>query len=299
MNRIKSVNPGAVPGAGGNTPDRPRIGLALSGGGVRGLAHIGVLKVLERENIPVDFLAGTSMGGVIAAGYAAGLSPVHLEQEALHMGRLRNLITLIDRSLPSLGLVEGKRIQEYLVQHLGEVTFADLRLPLGLVAVDLVTGEEVVLREGSVVEAVRATISLPGIFAPTRLNDRLLVDGGLLNNLPADVVREMGAEVVIAVDVSADLEGLPRLLEAEQQGVSLAQIPFIIDTLRRAVNIMEKWISERKLAEAHPEVLIRPRLGAGITMFTGFSRAREIIAAGEEAATAALPAIRAAIAKRK
>ncbi|HID87294.1 MAG TPA: hypothetical protein EYP55_07930, partial [Anaerolineae bacterium] len=159
---------------------RPKVGLALSGGGARGLAHIGVLNVLEREGIPVDLLAGTSMGGVIAAGYAAGLSPEFMEQEALRMGQLRKLVGLFDLTLPKAGLVEGRKIEAYLAQHLGEMTFDDLRIPLVLVAVDLVTGEEVILKSGSVIEAVRATISLPGVFAPVRMDGRLLVDGGIL-----------------------------------------------------------------------------------------------------------------------
>ncbi len=268
---------------------RPKVGLALSGGGARGLAHIGVLNVLEREGIPVDFLAGTSMGGVIAAGYAAGLSAEFMEQEALRMGQWRNLIALMDRSLPRLGLFEGQKVQEYLASHLGDITFDELKIPLALVAVDLETGKEVVLRSGRVVDAVRATISLPGIFAPFRLDGRLLVDGGVLNNLPADVMRRMGADVVIAVDVSIGFDGLPGLLEAQGQRLPLTQIPLIIETLRRTVEIMEKQINAQKLAEARPEVLIRPALDNGITLFTGFNQAAECIAAGEEAATLALP----------
>jgi NTE family protein len=274
---------------------RPKVGLALSGGGPRGLAHIGVLKVLEREGFPVDFLAGTSMGGVIAAGYAAGLSPDLMEQEALRMGQWRNLIALMDRSLPRLGLFEGQKVQEYLAGHLGDITFDELRIPLALVAVDLETGEEVVLRSGRVVDAVRATISLPGVFAPFRLDGHLLVDGAVLNNLPADVVREMGADIVIAVDVGIKLEDLPRLLEAERRRLPLTQIPLIIETLRRTVGIMEGWITTQKLAQARPEVLIRPLVDNDITLFTGFHQAAECIAAGEEAAAAAVPTIRAAL----
>ncbi len=271
---------------------RPKVGLALSGGGARGLAHIGVLKVLEREDIPVDFLAGTSMGGIIAAAYAAGLSIEYIEKEALRMGRLRNLITLMDRSLPRLGLFEGQKVQEYLAGHLGDITFDELKIPLALVAVDLETGEEVVLRKGRVVDAVRATISLPGVFAPYRLDGRLLVDGGVLNNLPADVVREMGADAVIAVDVGIKPEDLPHFLEAEKKRLPLTQIPLIIETLRRTVGIMEGWINAQKLAQAKPEVLIKPALSDDIGLFVGFNRVAECIAAGEEAAIAALPRIR-------
>ena len=274
---------------------QPKIGLALSGGGARGLAHIGVLKVLEREGIPVDFLAGTSMGGVIAAAYASGLSVDYIEKEALRMGRLRNLITLLDRSLPRRGLVEGQKVQEYLTTHLGDKTFEEMKIPLSLVAVDLISGQEVVLNSGSVVDAVRATVSLPGVFAPFRLGDYLLVDGGVLNNLPADVVRHTGADVVIAVDVSTGVNGLSRLLEVEQQGLPLTQLPLIIETLRRTVGIMEGQIMAYKLQEANPEILIHPALDDSITLFNGFPRAAEIIALGEEAAREAVPRIRQAL----
>ena len=274
---------------------QPKIGLALSGGGARGLAHIGVLKVLEQEGIPVDFLAGTSMGGVIAAAYASGLSVDYIEKEALRMGRLRNLITLLDRSLPRRGLVEGQKVQEYLTTHLGDKTFEEMKIPLSLVAVDLISGQEVVLNSGSVVDAVRATVSLPGVFAPFRLGDYLLMDGGVLNNLPADVVRGMGANVVIAVDVSTGVNGLSRLLEVEQQGLPLTQLPLIIETLRRTVGIMEGQIMAYKLQEANPEILIHPALDDSITLLNGFPRAAEIIALGEEAAREAVPRIRQAL----
>ena len=277
---------------------RPKVGLALSGGGARGLAHIGVLKVLEREEIPVDFLAGTSMGGVIAAGYAAGLSTTTMEKEALRMSHITYLMNLFDISFPKMGLVEGKKVQEYFYRHLGDVTFDELRIPLALVAVDLETGEEVILREGRVAEAVRATISMPGVFAPFRLNGRLLVDGGVLNAVPADVVRQMGAEVVIAVDVSAELEETTIFREAEKHRVPLSQIPVIIETLKRTVGIMEREIREARLAQARPEVLIHPPIGNDVTIFGGFGKAAEVITAGEMATLQALPQIRKALKPR-
>jgi len=276
----------------------PKIGLALSGGGARGLAHIGVLKILEKEGIKADFVAGTSMGGLIAAGYACGITPAEMEREALKMGRLSRLVNLFDISLLGKGLVEGKKIQQYLYRLFGDITFEDLRIPLALVAVDLETGEEVVLREGRVVEAVRATISLPGVFAPYRLDGRLLIDGGVLNNVPADVVRDMGADVVIAVDVSPELEDTEAFKEAEKHRLPFSQVPLIFETLWRTVGIMEKELRARKLAEARPEVLIKPELGKDITVLTSFSKAPEIIAAGERAAIEASPRIRAALKPR-
>lgn len=271
---------------------RPKVGLALSGGGARGLAHIGVLKVLERASIPVDYLAGTSMGGLIAAGYAAGLSPQDIEQEALSMGRYARLIQLFDLSLPGAGLVEGKKIEAYLAQHLGERTFDELEIPLALVAVDLISGQEVVLTEGSVVEAVRATISMPGVFVPVCREGRVLVDGGLLNNLPADVVRRTGADVVIAVDVSARL-GAPSVFHDGNAGrLPLTQVSLAIETLRRSLIVIGAHLQAQKLAQARPEVLIRPELDPAITMFNGYNQAAGIIAAGEQAAEHALPRIR-------
>lgn len=270
---------------------RPRVGLALSGGGARGLAHIGVLKALRNQGIPIDLLAGTSMGGLIASGYAVGLSPEQMEEEALRMGRLRRLSSLMDRDLPRTGLFEGKRVQEYLARTLGPVTFADLRVPLGLVAVDLLQAEAVVLRNGSVVEAVRATISLPGIFAPLRAGDRLLVDGGVLNNLPVDVVREMGADVVIGVDVQTEANGLHTLQDVGVEGNLLDQWRATLTTLRTCLVVMQQHLTEEKIALARPEVVIRPVMPKGVTILVGFNRAEEIIAAGETAAEAALPEI--------
>jgi len=270
-----------------------KVGLALSGGGARGLAHIGVLKVLEQERIPVDCLAGTSMGGVIAAGYAAGLSPDFMEAEAMRMGSLRRLLALADVSLPRRGLFEGQRVREYLTKHLGDRTFDDLQVPLTLVAVDLNTGREVFLSQGRVTDAVRATIALPGVFTPVERNGETLVDGGLLDNLPADAVRHMGADIVIAVDVTME-EGIAfSLIEALHQRRYIPNgLVDTIEVLYRAVGVMMAEANRRRLIEAHPEVIIWPAIPPGVTTLTGFPRAAEVIAAGEQAAQEALPCIR-------
>ena len=271
-----------------------KVGLALSGGGARGLAHIGVLKVLEQEGIPIDYLAGTSMGGVIAAGYAAGLGVDFMEQEALHMGSFRRLLPLTDLSPLRRGLFEGRKVREYLVGHLGDRTFDDLRLPLALVAVDLNSGREVHLTQGPVVDGVRATTALPGVFTPVERDGQLLVDGGLLNNLPADAVRRMGADVVIAVDISSDGQVVSHLAQALHRHRYVPNgLVDTIEILWRSLGVMMAEISRRRLAEAHPEVIIRPAIPPDVTVLTGFPRAAEIIAAGEKAAQEALPRIRA------
>jgi NTE family protein len=138
--------------------NRPVVGLTLSGGGARGLAHIGVLKVLERRAVPIDCISGASMGGVLAAAYASGLSPQMLESLALRMARLRRLVRLVDLRPPRRGLLAGTKLRSYLAQFIPPgLTFADLRLPLALEAVDLRTGEEVALAEGPVLDAALAT----------------------------------------------------------------------------------------------------------------------------------------------
>ena len=270
----------------------PRIGLALSGGGARGLAHIGVLKVLAREGFPIDVVAGTSMGGVVAAAYAAGLDMAYMEQEALRMSHWRSLLPLVDRSLPGLGLVRGERVRDYVAGCIGDITFDQTRIPLALVAVDLLSGQEVVLRSGSVVDAVRATISLPGVFAPFPLNGHLLVDGGILNNLPADVVRAMGADVVIAVNVSADAELLPFEAPESEGRLPVPEILQMMTPVRRVMSIMVHQIAEQRLAQAQPDMVICPRMDLGITLLSGFARAPEAIAAGEAAAEEAMPHLR-------
>ncbi|RLC75944.1 MAG: hypothetical protein DRJ03_23870 [Chloroflexi bacterium] len=270
-----------------------KIGLALSGGGARGLAHIGVLKVLEQEGIPIDYLAGTSMGGFIAAAYAAGLGIDFIEQEALRMASPRRLLALADPSLLRRGLFEGRKVLEYLVGHLGDCTFDSLRLPLALVTVDLNSGREVILREGQLADAVRATTAIPGVFAPVERDGQLLVDGGLLDNLPADVARGMGADIVIAVNVVTDSEAMSSLIQTFQHRRYVPNgLAGTVDVLYRSLGVMMTEISRRRLSEAHPEVVIRPEIPPEVTTLTGFPRAAEIIAAGEKATQEALPRIR-------
>ena len=267
---------------------KPRIGLALGGGGARGLAHIGVLKVLEREGIAIDLLSGTSMGGLISAGYAVGMSASDLEQEALQMASVRRLLALVDRSLPRRGLFQCQRVMDYLTLHLGDHTFDDLRIPLALVAVDVNTRQEVILRQGRIVDAVRASISIPGLFAPVERGDQLLVDGGVLNNLPVDVVRSMGADVVIAVDVHSDDTPI-NISKLHQHRYLPNGLMETFNVLWRCLDMMKVEIGQYKLTQVPPDVLIHPSIPADITTLIGFLNAAEIIAAGEKAAQAILP----------
>ncbi len=264
----------------------PIVGLALSGGGARGLAHIGVLKVLERERIPVDCLAGSSMGGIIAAAYAAGASVTELEVEAHRMARLRELVKLVDPLPPRRGLLAGKRLRAYLSRFVRpDLDFADLRLPLALTAVDLLSGEELWLNEGPVIDALLATCAFPGVLPPVASNGHWLVDGGLLNNLPVDVVRDLGAEIVVASNVTPDsVQESP--LEAPEK------LPFLPDFLwdsYRAITVMGRTLTRIRVIDAKPEVLIQPPLSSDIGIFSSFHRADEIIETGEREAKRCLP----------
>jgi NTE family protein len=274
---------------------RPRkVGLALSGGGARGLAHIGVLKVLEQENVPIDLLAGTSMGGVIAAIYATGVPAREMEETAQHLSSPRQLLTLVDRTLPRRGLLQGRKVIDYLARWLGELTFDQLNIPLALVAADLNGCQKVILREGLVLDAVRATIAIPGLFAPLERDHQLLIDGGLIDNLPVDVVRQMGANVVIAVDIATDQEAVILFAkELHRRRFVPNGLVDLVEVLWRSVEFLTTEVNRRVQEESPPDLLIHPTIPAGVTALTGFTRAAETIAAGEQAAREALPQIRA------
>lgn len=262
---------------------RPSIGLVLSGGGARGLAHIGVLRVLEREKIPVDYLAGTSMGGIIAAGYASGMSSYDLEQKTLDVTSKRGMLRMADPGMPNGGFIRGQRVLAYFKRVFGEKTFADLPMPLALVAADLKIHQEVVFQEGSVALALRATISIPGLFMPIKINGRQLVDGGLLNNMPVDIAKKMGAEVVIAVDIGlSNNEGVGQWI-GNRRWIpgGIANTLEVLDDSLYALRIVQQ---ENKLRQFPPEVLIRPDLPKGVNSIVGYGRVEELIEAGEKSA---------------
>jgi len=262
---------------------RPSVGLVLSGGGARGLAHIGVLRVLEREGIPIDYLAGTSMGGLIAASYAAGMSSFDMEQEARIMTQKRKLFQMADPGLPQGGLLHGQRVCTFFKHLFGEKTFSELQLPLAVTAVDLITHQEVILQTGSVALAIRATTSLPGVFMPVEMNGMRLTDGGILNNLPVDVARKMGAERVIAIDIAMnDQHGIGRWI-GNRRWVpgSISNTLAVMDDTLYTLRIAEQ---EYKLQLFPPDVLICPEIPRNVNAVAGYSRVSELIAAGERAA---------------
>jgi NTE family protein len=252
--------------------DRCSIGVALSGGSARGLAHLGVMRVLDEAGIPVDMIAGTSMGAIVAAIYATG-GDMRLTARLVQNMDEKNFF---DLTLRKQGLIKGARFQAVICTLTKDMDFDQTRIPLAVVACDLLTGEKVVYREGKIHEAVRGSISLPMFFAPHRYDGRILIDGGVVDRMPADVVRmEMGADIVIAVDVGH--RGQPQPEPENRREVVL-----------RTLDIMSWEIA--KCQEQYYDFLITP--GVKHIPSLSLSKAKECIELGKKAAEEALPALK-------
>lgn len=262
--------------------NKPKLGVALSGGGARGLAHIGVLKALSSTGIQIDFLAGASMGGVTAASFSAGLDPSKVGEIACYVGTASRLAQLADPVLPQKGLIKGKKIHDFFDQQLHSKTFDDLQIPLTLIAVDLNSNSEIHITKGSIADALRATISIPGIFIPVESDGMRLVDGGLLNNLPIDVVRSMGADVVLAVDVGWHGYGKEQWRESNRTLISFTPLGELILTLLESMDILLTQQVKHKIQSNKPDFLLQPQIPSGITSLTGYTHVAELIAIGEE-----------------
>ncbi len=264
-----------------------RLGLALSGGGVSGLAHIGVLQAFEAAGIRPDCLSGASMGGVIAAAYAAGHTPAEITNIALETFETRQLLHLADLTLPTASLFRGENLLELFEQILQGRMFADLDIPLTLIAADLNSDREIRMQEGPVAEAMRATVSIPGLLPPVEQDGMRLVDGALLNNVPADAVREMGAGIVVAVDVYQRSGSIWQ--ELSRAHLLPGIISELVITLGDSLDTMIRQLQRMKLQLSPPDFLIQPEIPERVTVLTGFKRVEELVACGEEAARAVIP----------
>jgi len=180
--------------------ERKKVGLALGGGAAKGFAHLGVLEVLEKEKIPVDIIAGTSMGAIIGAFYAYSKDLPSMQGLAIEMGKKR-LRIFTDLTIPRTGILSWRKVEKQLYNYFGKVRFEDLSIPFECVAVDIDSGEEIVLNEGEVWHAIRASASVPVMLPLTEIRGQHLVDGGILNPVPVRLVKSMGADIVIAVNV--------------------------------------------------------------------------------------------------
>ncbi|MBZ8138932.1 esterase [Rubrivivax gelatinosus] len=252
----------------------PRVGLALGGGAARGFSHIGVIQVLEENGIRPDLVAGTSAGSLVAALYASGKSGAELGMLAMTMDE--GAIT--DWAFPGRALLRGEALARYVREHTGGRAIEQMRLPLGIVATDLDSGAAILFQRGDTGTAVRASSAVPAVFQPVTIGGREYVDGGLVSPVPVRFARQMGAELVIAIDISAVPDGAPT-------GDAMKM-------LLQTFSIMSRSINSYELRDA--DIVLRPAL-AGVSS-ADFAARRRSIQAGREAALAALPAIKARIA---
>ena len=255
---------------------KPVVALALGGGASKGFAHIGVIKVLRQNNIPIDMVTGTSAGAVVGSLYASGMSPDRLELEA----EILEKADVVDLTLSTTGFIKGQKLEDYINRKVGGRVIQDLPVKFAAVATDFSSGKMVAFNRGNTGQAVRASVSIPNVFQPAVIGGHKYVDGGLSAPVPVTAARNMGANVVIAVDISA------RPAKLSDSG--------FFSYLDQSLNIMSVSALNQELAKA--TVVIKPKvqqLGA----VGGFDQKHQAIKLGEEAARAALPQIRAALAK--
>lgn len=255
--------------------NRP-LGLALGGGAALGFAHIGVIRELERRCVTVDLVAGTSIGAIIGACLAAGLVE-ELESVARSI-RVGTVLRYLDPSFARGALIGGRSIERTLYDYFGDRRIESLDIPFAAVAGDLLTGETVTITKGPVVEALMASIAIPVIFQPVELNDRLLVDGSLVEPTPIRTAREMGARRVIAVDLTTDYESRITKLKNGQR----LPIAANFHIARASMWMLIKSFSEANRASHPADVMIAPRVGH--VDAANFTRAHELIVTGERAA---------------
>ncbi len=312
MNEDKDLSHAPLP------PEHPQgIGLALGGGMARGFAHIGVLNVLQRHGISPSIITGTSIGAVVGACYLAGKLK-RLEEWACSLNRL-TILSYLDFRVRSAGMIGGNRLKTLLEENFGDSNIEDLPVPFIAIAADLLTGHEVWIRKGNLIQAMTASFSLPGVFPPVERNRRLLVDGALVNPLPVAPAQAMGARMTIGVDLNADMLGkagkpgqtyqtvagfdmfdendVP--LEEQKKFTSgmtkrlfkrQEHHPSLFGVMVSALGIMQDRLTRSRLAGDPPDIHIKPKIGdIGLLEF---EKAREIIARGEDAAIKALPDIR-------
>jgi len=252
----------------------PKIALVLGGGAARGFAHIGVIRVLEQEKIPIDLIVGTSVGSLIGAIYAYDVNSFELEWSAFTLERDDIFDYGLMTVFTGLGAAKGEKLEEFVTTRVPIADIEDLKIPFAAVATDLNRGVRVVLDRGPVARAVRASCSIPVVFQPVEHQGGLLVDGGLLDNLPVSVARERGADIVIAVDISVNVEN--------------HDITNLIEVIVQSINIMAAENMRRRKQEA--DVLISPAVGSVGMM--DFGQKKLCMQAGIEATQKAMPEIR-------
>jgi NTE family protein len=252
-------------------PPKPaKVAVVLGAGASKGFAHIGVLKVLESQKIPIHLIVGTSAGSVVGSLYASGIDAFQLQTMAIAL--LKD--DVVDLTLPDNGFIRGERLENFINKTVRQTPLEQLKIPFRAVATNLQTGEEIVFATGNTGRAVRASCSIPGVFQPVRIGDKAYVDGGVVSPVAVEAARRAGADVVIAVDISA--------------GVAVTVPQGILDTILQSIDIMYAKIATAQLKNA--DVVIRPKVSH--IGSSDFEKRNEAILEGEKAATLALPQIR-------
>ncbi len=302
---------------------RPKIGLALGSGSARGWSHIGILEALKKHGITPDIVCGCSIGALVGAAFVAGkIAPLKDWVLALTW---RNVARLVGVGFPNGGLIDGDLFKDLMVKLNIDAPIESLATPFAAVATDLASGREIWLREGPVHEAVRASMAMPGVFSPAKAGEQWLVDGGLVNPVPVSACRALGAEMIIAVNLNANLVGkrlspevvvqdlnerdipqpallegllqkMPRNLQQSlsrstpQRSAPRSSAPRYFDVLASSINIVQDRITRSRLAGEPPHVMLMPRL-SHVGLFE-FQRAQEAIAEGAACVDRALPDLR-------
>ncbi len=269
-----------------------KIGLALGGGGARGCAHIGVIKALTEAKIPIDFIAGTSIGSFIGGVYSAG--DIKMLEEFLVKIKWKDVVKYLDPVLPKRGFFEGAKFRKIIEQLIPKPDFKYARIPYIAVATDLMTGKEVRIKSGSITDAIRASIAIPAIFTPFKKGNQHLVDGGVINPLPVSVVRDMGADIVIAVDLNHSFLKEKSKPKKTNQEKFLKWVtpdwPTIIDVIENSVFVMQDEITQKNLTLYKPDILLQPVLGA--SSIFDFHHAKQLIDVGYRVAKKQIPDIK-------
>jgi len=299
---------------------RPKIGLVLGSGAARGISHIGILRIIEKLHIPIDIIVGTSMGAIIGGAYAAGNSLKKIEDSFCDINWLKILKMIAPSRLQWEGLFDGDNIKDFIKARIGEHRIEKLNTKFACVATDIWKGDEIVLEKGSLIDALRASMSIPLFFSPVKIGGRYLVDGGVVNPVPVDVARKLGADIVIAVVVTRNINQFTTQMSKESINTHYTPVPgskfdnmsndlafntdltdikskldvksekedslSITQHMNRVSIIMGNTLLNMRLAAAPPDILIRPNTDK--YKLTDFTKAEEFIELGEEAARLSL-----------
>ena len=272
------------------------FGLTLSGGGARGYAHIGVLKALEEADLKIDYLSGTSMGSVMGAAYAGGLNADQLAEIAIELSNSKILWRYADPAIPRKAIMQGKRIIDFFDEYMPVKSFEELEIPLTVVAVDIIEGKEVHFNSGSLLEAVRASISVPGVLEPVEKNGMAMVDGGLLNNMPVDAAMNMGAEVILGIDVGTSFDHGPTIWQMlEKRPIFQNTIGGMIRILGDSLELLMQKQFESKLEQYPPDFMVRPEIPPEVGIMTGYDKAELLIEIGYQSVQPILEDLRKAL----